>query len=89
MSPLSLDLSRASDVATFLADTPFASTQVDVLTGGNANYLYRLHLRQPFDGCRTAVLKHSTPRAATSHLVDIPLPLERQVGNLFCVDCIR
>ncbi|KLO10107.1 hypothetical protein SCHPADRAFT_892579 [Schizopora paradoxa] len=73
-----LDLSKPANVVTFLADTPFACTQADVLTGGNANYLYRLHLVQPYDGCSTAVLKHSRATAATSHLVDIPLPLERQ-----------
>ncbi|KLO06780.1 hypothetical protein SCHPADRAFT_945806 [Schizopora paradoxa] len=75
MSSLSLDLSKPSDVATFLADTPFACSKADVLTGGNANFVFRLHLLQPYDGCPTAVLKHSKPWSATGQL---SLAIQRQ-----------
>jgi len=78
MPSTSLDLSKPSDIVTFLANTPFACTQADVLTGGNANYLFRLHLCKPYDGCPTVVLKHSKLQAPTNHLADVPLPLERQ-----------
>ena len=71
MSPMkdstaSLDLSLVSDVLTYLEDTPFASKSAVVLSGGNTNFLFRLHLLEAYSGQRTLVLKHSKDFAATS-----------------------
>lgn len=79
MTSLSLDLSKPSDVVTFLADTPFACTKADVLTGGNANFVFRLQLLQPYDGCPTVVLKHGKPWSATGEL---SLAIQRQVRKI-------
>jgi hypothetical protein len=59
MSSESLDLSRTEDVLVYLANTPFASTHVDALSGGNANFVFRLHLKAPHEEHNTLVLKHA------------------------------
>ena len=84
MSSFSLDLSKASDVVTFLADTPFACSEAVVLTGGLANFVFRLRLLQPYDGFPTVVLKHSKPWSATGGL---ELAIQRQVRvlHLLCI----
>lgn len=53
-----LDLSKPNDVIQYLSETPFASSRVEPLSGGNINYVFRLYLRNPYDGMRTLVLKH-------------------------------
>lgn len=53
-----LDLSKPDDVLQYLSETPFASSQVESLSGGNINYVFRLYLRNPYDGMRTLVMKH-------------------------------
>ncbi|THH05169.1 hypothetical protein EW145_g4991 [Phellinidium pouzarii] len=61
-TPRELELSDPNDVLTYLADTPFASTRAESLTGGNANFVFRLHLAVPFEGRdQTLVLKHAKP----------------------------
>ncbi|KAF8264443.1 hypothetical protein EI94DRAFT_1805817 [Lactarius quietus] len=59
-------LVSVSAVEAFLADTPFASRSVTELTGGYINYVYRVHLRTPFEGSKTVVLKHAQPFWKTS-----------------------
>lgn len=54
-----LDLSLPADVLAYLAHTPFASTHVEPLSGGNANFVFRLHLARPYAGHATLVLKHA------------------------------
>lgn len=54
-------LVSVSAVEAFLADTPFASRSITELTGGHINYVYRIHLRTPFEGSKTVVLKHAQP----------------------------
>lgn len=63
-STASLDLSLVSDVLTYLEDTPFASKSAVILSGGNTNFLFRLHLLEAYSGQRTLVLKHSKDFAA-------------------------
>jgi 5-methylthioribose kinase len=56
-----VNLVSVSAVEAFLADTPFASRSITELTGGKINYVYRIHLRTPFEGSKTVVLKHAQP----------------------------
>jgi len=60
-----VDLTTVSAVAAFLDETPFASSSITELTGGSANYAYRLHLVTPFEGAQTLVLKHAQPHVKT------------------------
>ncbi|KAJ7056861.1 hypothetical protein C8F01DRAFT_1256808 [Mycena amicta] len=57
-----LDLSKPDDVLKYLSATPFASSRVEVLSGGNANFTFRLFLENPSaasGGAETVVLKHA------------------------------
>lgn len=72
-----LDLSRPEDVLRYLAETPFASSRVDSLSGGTANYIFRLHLERPYKGIQTLVLKHG--KAWLPADKSFALSLERQV----------
>ncbi|KAL5519481.1 hypothetical protein ACEPAH_1164 [Sanghuangporus vaninii] len=63
-----LDLSGAEDVIAYLADTPFASTHAEALSGGTANFVFRLHLVNPLanaSGAQTVILKHAKSWVAT------------------------
>lgn len=71
------DLHTASGVLEYLHSTPFRCASVTPLSGGNANFTYRLHLQNPFEGRSTLVLKHAKPYVATA--IDQPLGIERQV----------
>ncbi|KAI5122357.1 hypothetical protein M0805_004115 [Coniferiporia weirii] len=72
-----LDLSEPADVLTYLANTPFASTRAETLSGGNANFVFRLHLTVPFEGRdATLVLKHAKPWLAMDR--NLELAIERQ-----------
>ncbi|KAF5323592.1 hypothetical protein D9611_005550 [Ephemerocybe angulata] len=56
------DLTTEDGVRSYLAETPFASARVETLSGGSANYVYRLWLESPLEGeIQTAVLKHTKP----------------------------
>ena len=53
------DLATADGVRAYLAGTAFAGAEVSPLSGGTANFVYRLTLRAPHDGHATLVLKHA------------------------------
>lgn len=72
-----LDLSKPDDVLQYLSRTPFASSHVVPLSGGNANYLFRLHLQSSYDGMQTLVLKHG--KAWPSGDETFSFSVERQV----------
>lgn len=55
---MSRGLAKPDDVRRYLSETPFASSQRESLSGGNINYVFRLYLRNPYDGKRTLIMKH-------------------------------
>jgi 5-methylthioribose kinase len=72
------DLLTVAGVLRYLAPTPFASNEIYPLSGGNCNFVYRIHLRTPYNNLSTLVLKHAEPYvAASAHRM--PLVVERQV----------
>ncbi|OCB87136.1 hypothetical protein A7U60_g5873 [Sanghuangporus baumii] len=74
-----LDLSRAEDAIAYLADTPFASTHAEALSGGTANFIFRLHLVNPLanaSGAQTVILKHAKSWVATNK--EFALDVRRQ-----------
>ena len=73
------DLSKPEEVILYLENTPFASDTVTRLTGGNANYLYRLKLRTQYHGRSTFVLKHAKPYLSSAK--DFAIAVERQVRS--------
>lgn len=81
MRASNLDLSQPSDILTYLAETPFASTLVTPLSGGYANFTFRLHLSASYKGQKSVVLKHAKPYVAMTP--SWPFAVERQVS------CIR
>ena len=74
-----LDLSRVEDVQTYLTNTPFASTRIEALSGGNANFVFRLHLATPYEGRSTLVLKHA--KAWVKFDKNFALDVQRQVRD--------
>jgi hypothetical protein len=72
------DLSTVAGVFQYLAQTPFASDQVYPLSGGTANFVYRIHLQTPVNDASTMVLKHAAPYVAAGGK-EIPFAVERQV----------
>ncbi|EKM61359.1 uncharacterized protein PHACADRAFT_204528 [Phanerochaete carnosa HHB-10118-sp] len=70
------DLATVNGVHSYVARTPFASTNVTVLSGGSGNYTYRLRLAEPYLGRETAVLKHG--KAWLPADKTFPLALDRQ-----------
>jgi 5-methylthioribose kinase len=75
---LAMDLGTTIDVLQWLDDTPFAATKVDPLSGGTANFVFRLSLKHPYKGRQSLVLKHAKPYV-TSGGQRFPLAVERQV----------
>jgi hypothetical protein len=74
----SADLTTVTGVRRYLADTDFASDTITVLSGGFANFTYRIHLNDSFEGKETFILKYASPYFAASGGA-IPLATERQV----------
>ncbi|KAJ7110347.1 kinase-like domain-containing protein [Mycena crocata] len=71
------DYSLVPDLLAYLADhESFESERVERLSGGGANFTFRLHLKTPLDSQTTLVLKHSKTYAAL--VESIPLAIERQ-----------
>src|SRR5438105_1411496 len=73
----SFDLTTEAGVEAYLADTPYACTKAEALSGGSGNFAFRLHLRKHYDGNQTLVLKHSRPYVKA--LPNIPFDVHRQV----------
>lgn len=74
-----LELSKPDDVLRYLSETPFASSQVEPLFGGTINYVFRLYLRDPYDGMRTLIMKHGKGRPSGHETYSFSV--ERQVGR--------
>ncbi|GJJ10080.1 hypothetical protein Clacol_004306 [Clathrus columnatus] len=77
-----LDLTTADGVKVYLLRTRYKATSVILLTGGFANFTYRVKLQTPFFDpsisalVSTIVLKHAEPYAALTRTC--PIPVERQ-----------
>ena len=71
------DLSKSEDIIAFLRNTPFQCSNAERLTGGTANYAFRLFLDRPFEGQETLVLKHAKPFYTRAQ--SISLSVDRQV----------
>lgn len=78
LTPEGYDLTSPQDVHDYLSKTPFASREVVPLSGGNANYVYRLWLKNPYEGRDSVVLKHARPYVK-NHLT-LAFAVERQVS---------
>jgi 5-methylthioribose kinase len=74
------DLTTEAGVEAYLATTPYPCTKAEALSGGTANFVFRLHLRQPHEGKNTLVLKHGRPYI--KNWSTIPFDVKRQVDNL-------
>ena len=72
------DLSTVEGVQAYIIDTPFTSTEILPLSGGSANYVFRLTLEKPYEGHTTLILKHAKPYA--KDWPEFALPVERQVS---------
>ncbi|KAF9074970.1 hypothetical protein BDP27DRAFT_1381023 [Rhodocollybia butyracea] len=70
------DLADVAELKEYLQGTPFASSGIDILTGGTGNFACRLHLISPYQGQSTLVLKHAKPYIFTAR--NWPFSLERQ-----------
>lgn len=75
------DLTTEAGVEAYLADTPYACTKAEALSGGLGNFVFRLHLREHYDGHQTLVLKHAEPYVKA--LPNVPFGVSRQVRNIF------
>ncbi|KAJ7508553.1 kinase-like domain-containing protein [Mycena galericulata] len=79
------DYSRIPDLHSYLAaHQGFASERIEALSGGTANFIFRLHLKEPFEGRTSLVLKHAKNYIASAQ--SIPFAIERQ---LFEVEALR
>lgn len=79
MSVIARDLATAADVLAYLEDTPFGSTRAIPLTGGMGNYVFRLHLKNSYEGRGTLVLKHGKPYLPGNQA--FAFSLDRQVSS--------
>ncbi|PCH34021.1 hypothetical protein WOLCODRAFT_160534 [Wolfiporia cocos MD-104 SS10] len=71
------DLTTTSGVINYLSGTAFDADAVTFLTGGSGNFAYRVHLRTPYDGYETVVVKHAEPYVRG--LKTMAFSLERQL----------
>lgn len=71
-----LDLITVSGVEEYLEGTRFECSDALPLSGGTANFIYRISLLKPFEGHSTLILKHGRPFVGT-----IPFSLKRQVRS--------
>jgi len=76
-----IDLTTPQGVVVYVAPTPFACAKAEPLSGGSANFIFRLHLITPYQGRSTLILKHATPYAA--RIPEFSIPVSRQVGQRF------
>ncbi|KAJ8593009.1 hypothetical protein M405DRAFT_859276 [Rhizopogon salebrosus TDB-379] len=77
----SVDLTIVTGVRRYLADTNFASDTITVLPGDFANFTYRVHLNDLFEGKETFILKYAPPHFAASGGA-IHLATERQKSDV-------
>ncbi|KAJ7292780.1 kinase-like domain-containing protein [Mycena rebaudengoi] len=83
-----LDLSLIPDLHTYLENhQAFQCTTIEVLSGGLANFTFRLHLREPFEGRPSLVLKHAKNYVAFAK--DIPFGVERQLFEVEALKRVR
>jgi hypothetical protein len=80
MSTSSYDLTTEAGIERCLANTAFACTKAETLSGGNANFVFRLHLRQHYDGRGTLVLKHG--QSYIKSLPTVAFDIQRQVRDI-------
>ena len=78
------DLGTEEGVRTYLARTPFEIANITPLSGGTANYVFRLHLITPYQGRETLVFKHAKPYV--KNIQEIAFDVERQVRNILVHD---
>lgn len=81
LTPEGYDLTEPQDVHDYLSKTPFASTEVIPLSGGTANYVYRLYLKNPYEGRDSLVMKHGRPYV--KDYLALAFATERQVSMFF------
>ncbi|KAG1784196.1 kinase-like domain-containing protein [Suillus placidus] len=83
-----VDLTTIADVRRYLSNTPFASHTINALTGGFANFTYRIYLNDSFEGKETFVLKYAAPYVAASGGT-MALPTERQTFDAEALRLVR
>ena len=81
--PPELDLVTEQGVRAYLAETPWASTDISPLAGGTANYVFRVTVLTAYRGQTTVVFKHAKPYVKDNQ--EIAFGRERQVRA--CVRC--
>jgi 5-methylthioribose kinase len=73
---MTYDLTTLEDTLSYLASTPFDSSTVTPLSGGTANFVWRLVLKTPHEDVHhTAILKHAEGFASAYRA--LPLSIER------------
>jgi hypothetical protein len=77
-----VDLTSVEGVENYLSRTPFVASNVIPLSGGTANFIYRIILQEPYSTdsvtpVHTVIFKHAEPYLATMN--DFPYTTERQV----------
>ncbi|KAJ3845307.1 hypothetical protein F5878DRAFT_689607 [Lentinula raphanica] len=82
------DLANLEDLKEYLEGTPFASSEIDILTGGTGNFACRLRLLSPYEAQSTLVLKHAKPYVFTSEN-KFPFSLERQRFEVEALKIVR
>ncbi|KAG0704414.1 kinase-like domain-containing protein [Suillus ampliporus] len=88
MADNSVNLATVTDVRKYLSDTPFASHTISVLVGGFANFTYRIHLNDPFEGKETFVFKYAAPYIAASG-GEMACPTKRQKFEVESLRLVR
>ncbi|KAF9486426.1 kinase-like protein [Pholiota conissans] len=86
-APASFDLTTEEGVRAYLAETPFAGTDIEALSGGMANYVFRIRLSTPHEGKETLVFKHAKPYTKEYH--DLKFDLIRQVYEVEALRRVR
>jgi len=63
----------ADDTLKELAETQYACSRLDVLSGGTANYVFKGALKKPLpDGAETVIVKHTKPYLASATFYQLP-----------------
>ena len=73
------DLTTGDGVIEYLKNTQFEASLVEALDGGNANYTWRIHLKNQHRGHSSLVFKHA--EAHVAKYPSIPFPTGRFVWN--------